>query len=534
LLISPDFFQHSDGDGISDLYEISYDFNFLFVDDLTIDTDGDNLTNLQEFNAGTDPTLSDTDGDNVSDTLDAFPLDATESIDTDLDGIGNNADTDDDGDGFLDTDEIAAKTDPLDSESLPLDTDGDFISNVTDSDDDGDGILDEFDAFTLDATESIDTDLDSLGNNADTDDDGDGFLDTDEIAAENDPLNSESLPLDTDGDFISNVTDTDDDGDGILDEFDAFPLDATESIDTDLDGIGNNADTDDDGDGFLDTDEIAAENDPLNSESLPLDTDGDFISNVTDTDDDGDGILDEFDAFPFDPLENADNDFDGIGNNADSDDDGDGIPDTYELANQLNPLDANDAGLDEDSDGLTNLIEFALGTNINNADTDEDGIADNIENNPLVFDEVEQTLYSGQLYVLPDMTADGVKELGVLNVNTESSQVSLEVLNGKSQASIRTIVWSDSYVDSSISVHVVDDMNNNGVSEVGLFGVKDKVNNESKPQMFVRDLSTGSRVNVFNWPANWKQASAQVLSDMTGDGVAEIGLQGRFKDGQRP
>ena len=28
-------------------------------------------------------------------------LDASETIDTDLDGIGNNADTDDDGDGVL-------------------------------------------------------------------------------------------------------------------------------------------------------------------------------------------------------------------------------------------------------------------------------------------------------------------------------------------------------------------------------------------------------------------------------------------------
>ena len=43
--------------------------------------------------------MTDDDGDSVTDTNDAFPLDSTESVDTDHDGIGNNADTDDDGDG---------------------------------------------------------------------------------------------------------------------------------------------------------------------------------------------------------------------------------------------------------------------------------------------------------------------------------------------------------------------------------------------------------------------------------------------------
>ena len=38
------------------------------------------------------------DGDGVVDTNDAFRLDASETLDTDCDGIGNNEDTDDDGD----------------------------------------------------------------------------------------------------------------------------------------------------------------------------------------------------------------------------------------------------------------------------------------------------------------------------------------------------------------------------------------------------------------------------------------------------
>ncbi|HEX9778759.1 MAG TPA: putative Ig domain-containing protein [Geopsychrobacteraceae bacterium] len=44
----------------------------------------------------------DSDGDGVVDSEDAFPQDATESIDSDLDGIGDNADGDDDNDGVSD------------------------------------------------------------------------------------------------------------------------------------------------------------------------------------------------------------------------------------------------------------------------------------------------------------------------------------------------------------------------------------------------------------------------------------------------
>ena len=38
-------------------------------------------------------------------SYDAFPLDSTESVDTDNDGTGDNADTDDDGDNVADADD---------------------------------------------------------------------------------------------------------------------------------------------------------------------------------------------------------------------------------------------------------------------------------------------------------------------------------------------------------------------------------------------------------------------------------------------
>ncbi len=66
---------------------------------------------------------ADTDGDGVLDVNDAFPLDAAEWADADLDGLGNNADSDDDNDGVPDA-----------SDNCPV------VSNADQADADGDGI----------------------------------------------------------------------------------------------------------------------------------------------------------------------------------------------------------------------------------------------------------------------------------------------------------------------------------------------------------------------------------------------------------
>ena len=68
----------------------------------------------------------------------------------DTHGIGNNKDTDDDGDGYLDEDEIACDSDPLDFISRPKDFDRDQLPDCTDPDDDNDGCPDTEDAFPLD------------------------------------------------------------------------------------------------------------------------------------------------------------------------------------------------------------------------------------------------------------------------------------------------------------------------------------------------------------------------------------------------
>ena len=128
--------------------------------------------NLSTFDA-------DPDGDGYCDTnitianvcvaVDAFPGDSTEWLDTDGDGIGNNADPDDDGDGLSDIQE--QNSDPV-TDSLNPDTDGDGYCDGPIS------IVDvciATDAFPTDSGEWNDNDGDGIGDNEDPDDDNDNI-----------------------------------------------------------------------------------------------------------------------------------------------------------------------------------------------------------------------------------------------------------------------------------------------------------------------------------------------------------------------
>ena len=247
----------NDGDGMPHIFETSYGLDPLDAGDAVLDSDGDGLSNLEEFGLGTNPEISDTDGDGVDDSNDAFPLDATESADFDGDGIGNNADLDDDNDGVNDVDDDF----PFDA-SESVDTDGDGIGNNADTDDDNDGVDDVNDAFPLDATEWEDFDGDGIGNNADPDDDNDGVDDV-----------NDAFPFDPD-------ESTDSDGDGVGDNADVFPNDPNETMDADGDGIGDNADMDDDNDQMPDVWENTYGFDPFDPSDAALDPDYDRYSNL--------------------------------------------------------------------------------------------------------------------------------------------------------------------------------------------------------------------------------------------------------------
>jgi|GEM_PF-6191989 len=217
------------------------------------------------------------------------------------------------------------------------------------------------------------------------DSDADGLSDTEEIKLKTNPNNP-----DTDGDGLSDY-----------DEVYTYHTDPLKA-DTDNDGLNDNEEikkyhtdpqkADSDNDGIPDGVEVASGLNPLDSSDATGDKDNDGLTNLQEyqagtninaADSDNDGILDgdEVNIYQTNP------------NSADSDNDG--IDDSYEIHNNLNPNDANDANQDADGDGISNLEEYLtrdtdgdglydsqeiiLGTNPNNWDTDGDLLSDGWE-----------------------------------------------------------------------------------------------------------------------------------------------------------
>ena len=237
--------------------------------DPVLDEDGDGYDNIEK-----NLWLS----NGVIQWVDKFPNNSEEWNDTDDDGIGNNADLDDDNDGWSDYDEINCSYEEIsymteNPQSIPKDTDGDGICEFLDYDDDNDGWSDEEENTCAYAAGWI-------GESSRT-------------------VDSSDYPLDTDGDGLCNPIDEDDDNDGRLDENDIFPLNLNEWSDNDNDGIGDNEDLDDDNDILTDKSEIENGTDPNNSDT------------------DSDGYSDNNDIFPLDAKDWLDLDDDGVGDNTD-------------------------------------------------------------------------------------------------------------------------------------------------------------------------------------------------------------------------
>ena len=165
---------------------------------------------------------------------------------------------------------------------------------------------------------------------------------------------------------VVKLADTDTDGDGIADILDNCPnFPNANQLDTDGDGLGDVCDSDIDGDGVTN----GPDNCPLIPNADQADMDNDGTGDVCDSDADGDGVSNDFDNCP-DMMNGsqADRDGDGLGDACDSDEDGDGMPNAWEIQYGLNPLSPGDASADPDGDGRTNLQEYQLGSDPNVAD----------------------------------------------------------------------------------------------------------------------------------------------------------------------
>jgi len=178
-------FPDSDGDGMQDAWEDLYGLDKNDPTDAPLDNDSDNLSNLAEFEAETNPLIADTDSDGLTDG-DEVLIHLTSPIlaDSDSDTLSDSAEvnthlsnplsSDTDADGLSDGDEINIHN-----------------SGVNNNDTDGDGLHDGFEvlySFNVLVNEGA----------ASLDPDDDGLTTLEEFTLTTNPLIS-----DTDGDDIS-------------------------------------------------------------------------------------------------------------------------------------------------------------------------------------------------------------------------------------------------------------------------------------------------------------------------------------------
>jgi len=379
------------------------------------DTDEDGVADCLE---------SDKDGDEVPDVEDNCPYDFnTDQADFDVDTVGDVCDPDDDGDKAKD-DEDCAPFDPktypgakeecnghdddcdLDVDEGHLDTDLDGIADCVDDDDDGDTFPDEVDCGPLDpamhpgaqeACNGKDDDCNSLTDEGFPDSDNDGIadclesdLDGDGIANEKDNCVKSYNPLqeDADGDGVGDLCDPDKDGDGIPNGLDNCAVGFNPpQQDIDQDGLGDACDVDLDGDGMLNV----SDNCPTAPNPQQKDMDLDGIGDACDPDLDGDGHANDSDnckVVPNPGQEDADGD--GIGDACEKDVDGDLVPDVSDNCPSVNNPDQQDCDddgkgsvcdTDDDADGVQDAVDNCLCLfNAAQKDSDLDGTGDDCDN----------------------------------------------------------------------------------------------------------------------------------------------------------
>jgi M6 family metalloprotease-like protein len=261
-------------------------------------------------------------------------------------------------------------------------------------------------------------------------------------------------------------------------------------------------------------------------------------------------------------LLSGSNDFDndGIPDDTDTDDDNDGIPDAIEEANGLNSKDASDAALDSDNDGLTNLEEYQLGTQINGYDSDGDGVADGVDQEPLVksrvyfidsnqnkapevivlaqksnlqqilyFDTVSGTLVKAvpvpswfvaqSLLIIADSNSNGVNDIAVLGGTSDNKKAWI-TFDGESGQLLKSLAFPSWFLPTKMSR--VPDFSGNTKDELLVLGTT----SDSKSVLMLNDSWVKNEISRIVFPRWYSPTSITVYPDSNGNNSAEVITQG--------
>jgi len=323
----------------------------------------------------------DTDGDGWDDAIDALPALATQWLDQDGDGYGDNASG-------------------LQPDACPGESGTSTLDRFGCVDDDGDGYSNASDAFPDDPTRWVDSD-------------GDGYDDAEDAC----PLTNGNSTVDrlgcvdADGDGVSNPTPAAENQSAwnASDGADAFPYDSTQTSDADGDGFGDNptgmhADacpstpgtstndrfgcqdgdgdgTSDDNDAFadeatqwsdLDGDGFGDNPNGTQADACPNEAGASTLGEFGCVDGDGDGASDDLDLWPSDASQWFDSDGDGYGDEA-TGTDGDACPSEAGSSTKGGTTGCPD----NDGDGWADEEDAFPEQRSQHVDSDGDGYGDN-------------------------------------------------------------------------------------------------------------------------------------------------------------
>ena len=217
--------------------------------------------------------------------------------DVDKDGLANYLDTDSDGDGVADSDEVILSNKDVDSDRIDDRFDADIQNGV---DDNGDGIIDKLvlsDRNNNQIPDFLDKSIASQLSSSVTPEKRTGNNSSIKLVKTKPQPSPKTINKsdDSDGDGLSNGVElalglnptlADSDGDGLNDALEVG-VNPKSPQDSDRDGIIDAIDQDDDNDGVLTKYEIRVSK----TLSYKLDTDNDGVFNYQDANDDGDSRL---------------------------------------------------------------------------------------------------------------------------------------------------------------------------------------------------------------------------------------------------